>query len=42
MKGKLHLAPDALSRLLALNAAHINNGLALQDAVYLAYFDSTD
>ena len=41
-KGKLHLAPDALSRLPALNAAHVSNGLALQEAVRLAQSDSSD
>ena len=38
----MHLAPDALSSLHNLNAAHISNRLALQEAIYLAYPDSFD
>ena len=36
------MAPDALSRLPVINAALVNDGLALQEAVYLAYSDSSD
>ena len=40
MKGKLHLALDALPRLPAFNAAYVKNRLTLQEALHLAQFDS--